>query len=405
MVKVRLLLFLFSVFCLLTAFSGNVSAQTVRDTNFTEPEIKIIKGRIKNGATASSLLNTYIPLKTIYQICDQSKEIFPLNRIRKGQPYRIMTRAGELIEFEYEINDERRLVITREEDDYTIAELPIYYDISLEQISATINYSLSGTIRKIGETNELACRLADIFAWDIDFIRDIKSGDSFTILVEKRFRDGRFRGYGDIQAAYFTNQGQVFKAFLYTAADGTDGYYDEQGNSMQKAFLKAPLAFSRISSKFTKKRLHPILNKVKAHNGVDYAAPSGTPVKTVGDGVITMAGYNKGSGNYIKIRHPNGFTTSYLHLSKFAKTSKINKRVVQGQVIGYVGQTGYATGPHLCFRLLKDGRHIDPLNYKAPSAKPVKADEMENFLAKIATLSQRLVAANKGTVPSKPSQT
>lgn len=375
-------------------FSNGFAANRAYDGD-TAYDIQVRQGVIKNGDTASSLLNTYLPLKTIYKINDRSKHIYPLSRIRKGQPYRMMIRQGELIEFEYEIDTEERLVVQKEADRFTVSKLPIYYDVNLELISATIKYSLNGTVRKIGEKNELACRLSDIFAWDIDFIRDIQPGDKFRVLVEKKYRDGRLCGYGNIKAAFFTNNGHVYKAFLHMDKNGISGYYDETGKSLQKAFLKAPLAFSRISSKFTKKRLHPILKDYRPHNGVDYAAPIGTPVKTVGDGLITGIGYDKGMGNYIVIRHYNGYITRYYHLSEFARKMKKNKKVFQGQVIGYVGKTGYATGPHLCFRMVKNGKHVDPLNYRAPSANPVNADEMERFQANIMVLSQRILMAGK----------
>jgi murein DD-endopeptidase MepM/ murein hydrolase activator NlpD len=210
------------------------------------------------------------------------------------------------------------------------------------------------------------------------------------VLVEKRYRDGRFWGYGKIQAAFFTNQGTLFKAFLYQDSNGEYGYYDEQGKSLQKSFLKAPLAFSHISSKFTRKRLHPILKEYRPHPGVDYAAPEGTPIKTVGDGTITHIGYNKGMGNYINVRHPNGYITEYNHMCKFAKGMKRQKQVSQGDVIGYVGMTGYATGPHLDFRMKKNGRLVDPLKHKSPPAKPVASDEMNIFKARALEMSRKI---------------
>ncbi len=386
-------------FFLLFTFS---SASASNTTPFPRSDFQVEKGRIKNGDTASSLLNRYLPLKTIYKINDKSADIYPLSRIRKGQPYRILTLENELIEFEYEIDREERLVVKKQETGFAVDKKPIHYDVKTELVSATIQYSLNGTVRKIGEKSELAWRLADIFAWDIDFIRDIRPGDRFRVLVEKRYRDGRLCGYGKIKAAFFTNNGHVYKAFLHTDKTGVSGYYDDRGNSLQKAFLKAPLAFSRISSKFTKKRLHPIFKEYRPHNGVDYAARTGTPIKTVGDGLITKIGYNKGMGNFIVIRHYNGYTTRYYHMSKFAKKMKKNRKVVQGDVIGYVGKTGYATGPHLCFRMIKNGKHVDPLTYRAPSAKPVNPDEMEIFQSETLALSRQILTASQTVSSEKP---
>ncbi len=365
------------------------------------PDIQIVKGVVKRGDTASSILNKYLPLKTIYEISRKSSDVFSLTHIRKGQPYKIILHDDSLVGFEYEIDKEDRLVVQKDKDNFSINQAPIQYDINLEVVSSTIKSSLFEAVRKSGERCELAWKLSDIFAWDIDFIRDIQPNDRFKVLVEKRYRDGKLSGYGDIQAAFFTNKGTLFKAFIHKDSNGISGYYDENGKSIQKAFLKAPLAFSRISSKFTKRRLHPVFKTYKAHKGVDYAAKKGTPIKTVGDGIVTKIGYNKGMGNFINIRHYNGYTTSYNHMSKFRKGMKKNKRVLQGDVVGYVGMTGVATGPHLDFRMTKNGKLIDPLKHRSPSAKPVESGEMEQFLAKTQKLSTRILTAYKLAVSDK----
>lgn len=326
-----------------------------------------------------------------------------MRRINKGHCYKIILQEGNLTGFEYEINKENKLVIQKGKQSFSINQMPIDYDVSLEVIIATIDCSLFEAVRKSGERSELAWKLSDIFAWDIDFIRDIQPGDRFQVLVEKRYREGKLAGYGKIQAAVFINKGNRFDAFWHKDAKGVSGYYDGKGNSLQKAFLKAPLAFSRISSKFTLKRLHPILHTVRAHPGVDYAAPTGTPIKTVGDGIITGIGYSKTRGNYVIIRHCNGYVTRYYHMSKFAKGMKKNKKVLQGDIIGHVGMTGLATGPHLCFGIKKNGKLLDPLTYNAPSATPVNPLEMEQFLAKAQKLSQRMLAVHKQGPPNKES--
>jgi len=364
-------------FGLNTVFASKSDKNIPKPLSSIQPDIQVVKGVVKRGDTASSLLNKYLPLKTIYEISRRSSDIFSLTHIRKGQPYKIVFQENNLVGFEYEINKEVRLVVQKENGIFSINQAPIEYDVALEVVSSTITSSLFEAVRKSGEQSKLAWKLSDIFAWDIDFIRDIQPGDQFKVLVEKRYRDGKLSGYGNIQAAFFTNNGTLFKAFLHKTSKGVSGYYDENGNSLQKAFLKAPLAFSRITSKFTKRRLHPIFKVYRPHPGVDYAAPKGTPIKTVGDGVIAEIGYNKGMGNYINIRHYNGYTTGYNHMCKFAKGMKKNKSVLQGEVIGYVGMTGYATGPHLDFRMKKNGKLLDPLKHKAPAAKPIKPGEME----------------------------
>jgi murein DD-endopeptidase MepM/ murein hydrolase activator NlpD len=358
------------------------------------PDFQIVKGVIRQGDTASSLLNKYLPLKTIYEISRRSSDIFSLTRIRKGRPYKIIFQENNLIGFEYEIDENNRLVIQKNKDIFSINRLPIEYNAHLEVISSTVTSSLFEAVKKSGEHIKLALNLADIFAWDVDFIRDIQAGDQLKVLVEKHYRDGKLVGYGKIQAAFFTNNGTLFKAFLYKDSNGVSGYYDENGVSLQKAFLKAPLEFSRISSKFTKKRLHPILKEYRSHPGVDYAAPKGTPIKTVGDGVIKQIGYNKGMGNYINIRHYNGYITQYNHMCKFAGGMKKNKSVLQGDVIGYVGMTGYATGPHLDFRMKKNGKLIDPLKHRPSCEKSVKPDEMKLFMAITHQLSTKILAVH-----------
>jgi len=359
------------------------------------PEIQVVKGVVKKGETASSLLKTYLPLKTIYEICRNSKNIFSLAQIKQGRPYKIVLQENHLVGFEYEINKKSRLVVYREKEVFTVNKLSIQYDIDLQVVSSTITSNLFDAVKKSGERSELAQKLSDIFAWDIDFLKHIQPGDQFKVLVEKQYRDGKLSGYGKIQAAFFTNNGKLFKAFLHKNANGVSRYYDEKGKPLQKAFLKAPLAFSRISSKFTQKRLHPIFKEYRPHPGVDYSAPEGTPIKAVGDGVITEIGFNRGMGKAISIRHYNGYVTEYNHMSKFARGMVKNKTVFQGTIIGYVGMTGYATGPHLDFRMKKNGTLVDPLKNRPPSSNPLKPEEMDVFIARTIELSKRILTTQE----------
>jgi murein DD-endopeptidase MepM/ murein hydrolase activator NlpD len=246
-------------------------------------------------------------------------------------------------------------------------------------VRASILSSLFSAVNDVGEGPELAFSLADIFAWDIDFIRDIREGDSFKVLVEKRFREGAFSGYGPILAAEFDNNDEIYKAYRFEAKDGRADYYDEEGKSVRKAFLKAPLKFSRISSGFTNRRFHPILKRYKPHRAIDYAAPTGTPIHSVGSGVVTRKGYTKYNGRYVRIRHNSIYQTHYNHMSRFAKGIKVGARVDQGQTIGYVGATGLATGPHLDFRMYKNGVAVNPLKVKTPSAAPVPKALLTEF--------------------------
>jgi murein DD-endopeptidase MepM/ murein hydrolase activator NlpD len=208
--------------------------------------------------------------------------------------------------------------------------------------------------------------------------------------VEKRYRDGSPAGYGKILAAQFTNQGETFQAFLYKDGDQRAAYFDENGKGLRKAFLRAPVSFSRISSGFSLRRFHPITKTWKAHPAIDYAAPTGTPIMAIGNGTISKIGFTKYNGNFIKLKHNNGMESLYLHMSRFAKNMKSGKRVSQGQAIGFVGSTGLATGPHLCFRMYKGGRPINPAKLKSVSVEPVSKANMAEFKNSISPLIARL---------------
>ncbi len=232
--------------------------------------------------------------------------------------------------------------------------------------------------------------LADIFGWDINFILDLRVGDNFQVLVEKRFREGQPAGYGKVLAAEFENQNEVFTAIRFKEGDQKVSFYNQKGENMRKAFLKAPLSFTRISSGYSMRRLHPITKVYKPHPAIDYAAPTGTPVKAIGDGTIIGKGYGKGNGNYLKIRHNNGYVSMYLHLRGFAKKIAKGRRVNQGQVIAYVGSTGMSTGPHLDFRMTRHGKSINPLKLKAPAAKSISKGHLTEFQTLAAPLIARL---------------
>lgn len=378
-----------------SSFPSKMVSDIITPVLMASPQIKTISGRVRSGETASSLLNTYMPLKTIYNIDNMAKPIFPLTGLRKGQPYKISLLEDSLVAFEYEIDRNDRLLISKEEGSYSITKLPIEYQIKQDVVSVDIRSSLAEAVKRAGESSELTWKLADIFAWDIDFMRDIQPGDQFEALVEKKYRDDKFYGYSDVKAAFFTNKGNTYRAFLHENTAGIKGYFDEKGTSLQKAFLKAPLNYSRISSSFSKRRFHPILKKYRAHSGVDYAAPRNTPIKTVADGVITSINYSKTTGRQITIRHFNGYETKYFHMNKYAKGMKKNKKVTQGDIIGYVGKTGLATGYHLCFRMRKNGRPVNPLKQKTASAKPVSDKEKDHFSFLATQFTQRIKAHQK----------
>ncbi len=349
-----------------------------------QPKIRIpVRNRvdavISVGETITSLLGSYFSPQEIHDLGQQSKKVFPLTRICAGQPYQICTSDDKFESFIYEIDQDEQLIIRREDEQLLVERMPIEYEIRTEVVRGFVESSLFEAVSKAGETSELATALADIFAWDIDFVRDLRTGDTFSALVEKRFREGQPAGYSRVLAAEFRNNGVLYRAFAYQDGDRAVSYYDVTGRSVRKAFLKAPLSFSRISSGFSFKRFHPITKTWKSHPAIDYAAATGTPIKTVGDGTITRIGYTKGNGNFIEMRHNGTYKTIYLHMSKFASGMKKGKRVSQGQVIGYVGSTGLATGPHLCFRMYRNGSPVNPYKVKAPAAKPVSKENMAEF--------------------------
>ena len=360
-----------------------------------EPEPRIaraeISGTVKQGDTVSALLGDYLSARQIYQLARQSKKTFALTGLCAGQPYELCTLDDQFDSFLYEIDQDEQLLIRREDDQFEVSRVPIAYEVEEVVVKGVISSSLFNAVEEIGEKPGLAVTLADIFAWDIDFILDIREGDSFQAVVEKRFREGQPAGYGRILAAEFVNQGRSYRGVLFKDGSGNHpAYYDPEGKNLRKAFLKAPLSFTRISSGFTMKRFHPITKTWKAHPAIDYVASTGTPIKTVGDGTVVRKGYTSGNGNFAEIRHTNGYSTIYLHMSKFARGMAKGKRVTQGQVIGYVGSTGLATGPHLCFRMRKNGNPVNPGRIKVPSAPAVTRENMGEFLALATPLLARL---------------
>jgi murein DD-endopeptidase MepM/ murein hydrolase activator NlpD len=346
-------------------------------------------GLVERGDTAASLLSPYLKPAEIDELTKACAKVFLLTKIRDDRRYEVSFPKG-VFTFEYEINPEELLIVRKTSKGFVAVKQAQKYDVVVDRVQGDVHSSLFLAVHKAGERPELAMALADIFAWEVDFLRDIRAGDSFKAVLEKRYRDGRFVGYGRIFAAEFVNQGEAYQGFLFHDQDGNAGYYDEQGKNLRKAFLRAPLKFSRISSGFSKARLHPVLNIVRPHFGVDYAAPMGTAVKTVGDGTVVAAGWRSGGGKTVHIKHANGYETMYMHLSRFGTGVKPGKHVKQGEVIGYVGMTGLATGPHLDFRLEKDNQFINPSQLDNPRAQSLPVALMPAFRDKIAAERDRL---------------
>lgn len=340
------------------------------------------QGVISHGDTAGALLQRWMPYTEVHTMIAACDGVYSLGKLRAGQPYTVHEDGDGFARFEYEIDGDERLIVTRENGNFTATLEKIEYEIRLERIEAEIDSSLFLSMSKLGESATLAVRIADIFAWEINFIRDVQPGDSFALLVEKRYRDGEFSGYGKLLAAEFINQQSKYEAYSFLDPEGVPMYYNAAGDSVKRAFLKAPLSFTRISSQFNLKRVHPIFKEVRPHPAIDYAAPSGTPVKAIGNGVVTFRGWGKGAGNYIVLKHFNGYESMYLHLQGFAKGLNKGGKVQQGDVIGYVGSTGYSTGPHLDFRMKQNGKYVNPNALMTPRAEPVAKKDIANFKAK-----------------------
>ncbi len=321
----------------------------------------------------------------VYNVSQAVDKAYSVRQIKRGNSYTLFyscptDSTRELKHFVYDVDATTYLRCDIFSRDSIIAQLAKNKIRTEEQIrEATIETNLWNATRDNGMPPTIALELSDIYAWTVNFF-GIEKGDRFKVLYTEDFVDSTSIGIGQIKAAKFLHHGKEYYAFRFES-DSTTGYYDAEGNSLKRAFLKAPLKYSRISSKFSHSRLHPVLKTRRAHHGVDYAAPSGTPVMAIGDGQVIAKGFDsKGGGNYIKIRHNSVYTTVYMHLRGFAKGISNGSMVSQSDVIGYVGKTGTATGPHLDFRVYVNGQPVDPLTMEAPSGEPVSNDNVDEFI-------------------------
>ena len=341
----------------------------------------VINGVIAKGDSASELLSPYMSSSSVQQLLNVTRKLHPLNNLRTGQPYTLVCSPDgrDMERFEYEINDRKKLIVTKTDEGLVAHVEPIVYDFSLVRVSGTIRSSLFETLASTGESPILAVRIADIFGSEINFIRDLQPGDSFKVLVEKRYRDGEYKGYGRVLAAHFTNTGTTYEAYLFRDGKNRPQHYNAKGENLRKTLLQAPLAFTRVTSRFSHNRKHPILGYSRPHLGVDYGAPTGTPVKAVGDGVVTRRSWAGGYGNQVIIKHSAGLESMYSHLSGYARGLRNGQRVRQGQVIGFVGSTGLSSGPHLDFRLRQNGKFVNPAKAINPRGESVRKASMDRF--------------------------
>jgi murein DD-endopeptidase MepM/ murein hydrolase activator NlpD len=339
--------------------------------------LSVVRGTVGRHDTLASALEGLVPPAGVQSLVEAARPIHDLARISVGRPFGVALGPDGLMRaFTYGIDELRTLRVVRDGDDLRADVLARRYETRVETVGGTIESSLFGAIEASGEEDQLALDLADIYAWDVDFNTEIQRGDSFRVAVEKLSLDGAFARYGRILAAEFVRGDRVLRAFRHEGAGGA-GYYDAEERPLRKAFLRSPLRFTRISSRFSRSRLHPVLHVRRAHLGVDYAAPSGTPVAAAAAGVVSAAGWMGGYGRTVKIRHPNGYETLYGHLSRI--DVRPGQRVAQGARVGAVGATGLATGPHLDYRMSRDGQFVDPLRLESPPAEPVPENERPAF--------------------------
>ncbi len=349
-----------------------------------------IAGLVRRGETFYDIFKKEgLALSELQEIYNASKDVFNLAKVKPRRSYIIITKKAEseeLIEsLKYSVNDNKYLNVYRGEDGFYAELVEVPYTKRYALLSGTIKDNL---IYAVGETREhlrLAFELADIFESEIDFVTELREGDSFKMLVEELWLDNVFKGYGNILAAEFVNNGRRYEAYRFEI-DGKPGYFDSKGRSLKKALLRAPLRFRYISSRFSYRRKHPILKIYRPHLGVDYAAPYGTPVSSAGDGTVKFAGWKGQYGKCVIIRHPNGYETYYGHLSRIKKGIRRGKKVKQGEIIGYVGATGMATGPHLDYRVKRFGKFINPLKMSLPRAKAVPKNKMDIFSKRVKSL-------------------
>jgi len=324
-----------------------------------------------------------------------------VDRLSRGEGLTIRHRDGAVMGLERNLSLSQRLHVTREAAGFHLAIEQRPVQVVQTVAAGRIESSLFDAADDAGLQDPTVLKLAKLFGWDIDFALDLRAGDEFTVYFERLYQDGHFVQDGEILAARFVNGGHEFRAVRYRRADGSSGYYTPEGRTLEKAFLRAPLEFRRVSSGFSRGRYHPILNRIRAHKGVDYAAATGTPVYAAGSGRVQFRGQKGGYGNMIEIDHGGGIVTAYGHLSRFAESARVGTRVHQGETIGYVGMTGLATGPHLHYEYRVNGQFLDPQRVKLPEAQPIEAGLLADFRSQTAPLLAALARPAAGALAAR----
>jgi murein DD-endopeptidase MepM/ murein hydrolase activator NlpD len=368
------------VFVTFVFIHNRLDLREQKDSATVKKDKREISGTVNKGETFIDIFKKYgLDMRELFQLREASAAVHRLRNLYPGQAYRIIVDDNNQVEsLVYWIDADNILHITRGETGFEAQKVPIEYEKRVQHIGGLIKDNLISSIGEESERVKVALQLSDIFAWDIDFASDLREGDSFRIILEGHYLNGEFRRFGDILAAEFVNNGETYRAYRFGQKEKFD-YYDDQGKALKKVFLKAPLSFRQISSHFSRNRFHPVLKIYRPHRGLDYTAPAGTPVSAVGEGTVLFAGHKGQYGKLVALRHANGWTTYYGHLSKFAKNVRRGKRVEQGQVIGYVGSSGMSTGPHLHYELRIGKKPVNPLSVKMPRGEPVPENLLMAF--------------------------
>ena len=361
--------------------------------NILVDSFNVIKGSVKRGQTMGEILYlNHIDHFEINKIVEKSKGIFDVRRVNTGKKYTVICASDSAKKaqyFIYEIDATNYVVFDlRGEIDVYKGKKPV--TVKLKTASGIIKSSLWLTMEEQKLSPKLTAELSTIYAWTIDFFK-IQKNDGFRVYYEDKYIDGQYIGIGRLLAAEFTHKGQDFYSFYYRENENFGDYYDEQGKTLRKAFLMAPVDYKRISSRYSKRRKHPVTGRWKGHFGTDYAAEKGTPIWSTANGTIIAATYTKNNGNYVKVRHNGTYTTQYLHMSKIKPGIRKGVFVKQGDIIGYVGSTGLATGPHVCYRFWKNDKQVDPFKQKLPPGDPIKKENREAYMLAKDSLMQILM--------------
>lgn len=367
------------------------STTTTASVVETEVEEQWLDIKIKSGDTLTSLFKQAgLDARDVYQVSSATKDSIALQKLRPGQTLSFIVEDDSLIKLKHTKDRLTSSLVIQTDEGYQIEELSRTPEVIPRFAEGSIQNSLFYDASQAGLSNRMIMELAAIFGWDIDFALDLRVGDNFNLIYEEKFLDGELIGEGNILAAQFVNRGETYTALRYTDSQGNSSFYTPDGKSMRKAFLRSPINFARISSSFKNRRKHPVLGLTRAHKGTDYAARTGTPIKAAGDGKIIWRGTKGGYGRCVIIQHGGNITTLYAHMNNYRKGQRNGTRVKQGQIIGYVGKTGLASGPHLHYEFRVSGVHKNPQTVKLPHASPIAKIERDAFFAQAKNLMAQL---------------